>query len=50
METTAVQLRINGYLITLVSVCICPAKTVERELEVLIQTSNTVILAEDFNS
>jgi hypothetical protein len=49
MEATAVQLHINSELFTLVSIYNLPAKIVERDLDLLIQTSNKVI-AGDFNS
>jgi hypothetical protein len=50
MEATAIQLRINSELITLVSIYNPPGKIVERDIDLLIQTSNKVILAGDFNS
>jgi exonuclease III len=50
MEATAIQLHINSELITSVSIYNPPDKIVERYLDLLIQTSNKVILAGEFNS
>ena len=50
MEATAIQLHINSELITLVSIYNPPGKIVERDIDLLIQTNNKVILAGDFNS
>jgi hypothetical protein len=48
MEAMAIQLHINSELITLVSVYNPPGKIVERGIDLLIQTSNKLILAGDF--
>jgi hypothetical protein len=50
MEATAVHLIINKELITLVSIYNPPGKIVERDLDLLLQTGNKVILAEDFSA
>jgi hypothetical protein len=50
MEATAIQLHINSELITLVSIYNPPGKIVEGDLDLLILTSNKVILAGDFNA
>jgi hypothetical protein len=50
MEATAIQLIINKELITLVSIYNPPGKIIERDLDLLLQTGNKVILAGDFNA
>jgi hypothetical protein len=50
MEATAIQVSINKELITLVSIYNPPGKIVERDLDLLLQTGNKVILAVDFNA
>jgi exonuclease III len=50
MEATAIQLIINKELITLFSIYNPPGKIIERDLDLLLQTGNKVILAGDFNA
>jgi hypothetical protein len=52
MGVTAIQLQINGDLITLVSayIAILQGKIVESDLYLQIETCNSVILTGDLNS
>jgi hypothetical protein len=49
MEATAMQLYINKDLVTLISIYNPSGKIVEADLDLLLQTSNKVILVGDFN-